>query len=647
MIVYSASRAEFSNDVFSNQIEKKILQAFRLKLGHSTGKAEIESWKNSMQYMNNVLVAGDIPEDAGVAIEYNVPLTSKRVDFILAGADHERRDTAVIVELKQWSDVSVTAKDAIVETFVGRAQREVAHPSYQAWTYASLIRDFNVEVQEGNIQIRPCAYLHNCIDGSVINSQFYEKHTTRAPAFLRNDSQRLSDFLKRHVRYGDNSKILYRIEHGQLRPSKNLADHLLALLQGNREFEMIDDQKVVYETALQLASKAATGTKQVLLVEGGPGTGKSVVAINLLVEFTNRRLLAHYVTRNSAPRTVYESKLTKSFTKTHVTNLFKGSGSYIDTAPNIMDVLVVDEAHRLNEKSGMYQNQGENQIKEIVQATKLSVFFLDQDQRVTLKDIGDRDEIRRWANAASAELTELRLESQFRCNGSDGYLSWVNHTLQIESTANTNLDGIQYDFRVCESPNELRDLIYERNAANNKARLVAGYCWPWKGKKNPDIKDIVLTDYDFEMKWNLGSDGMLWIISPESVSEVGCIHTCQGLELDYIGVIIGRDFVIRDGVAVTDAGKRSSQDRSIHGYKKMFKEKPDQATALADRVIKNTYRTLMTRGQKGCYIFCDDAETNDYFRNFLELHWADDDHADPMKSAAEPESTAYDTREPF
>lgn len=641
MIVYSATRAEFTADVFSNQIEKKILDAFTLRLGRRTSKSEIASWKNSMQYMNNVLVAGDIPDDAGVAIEYNVPLTSKRVDFILAGIDTNHRDTAVIVELKQWSDVSATTKDAIVETFVGRAQREVAHPSYQAWTYAALIRDFNVEVQVGGIRLKPCAYLHNCIDGAVLNSQFYEEHTARAPVFLRSDTQLLSNFLKRNVHYGDKSKILYRIEHGQLRPSKNLADHLLALLQGNREFEMIDDQKVVYETALQLASEAATGTKQVLLVEGGPGTGKSVVAINLLVEFTNQRRLAHYVTRNSAPRTVYESKLTKSFTKTHVTNLFKGSGSYVDAAPDTMDVLVVDEAHRLNEKSGMYQNQGENQIKEIVQASKLSIFFLDQDQRVTLKDIGDRDEIRRWASAANAVLTELKLESQFRCNGSDGYLSWVNHALQIESTANTNLDGIEYDFRICSSPNELRDLIYKQNAVSNKARLVAGYCWPWKGKKDPEIKDIVIPAYDFEMRWNLGSDGMLWIISPESVSEVGCIHTCQGLELDYIGVIVGQDFVIRGGQAVTDAGKRSSQDSSIRGYKTMLRENPDHARALADRVIKNTYRTLMTRGQKGCYLFCDDKETNQYFQSFLENRRTSDEYARRKRLAAEPESTGY------
>ena len=480
MIVYSASRAEFSNDVFSNQIEKKIIDAFEMRLGWRAPQAEIESWKNSMQYMNNVLLAADVPDDAGVAIEYQVPLTSKRVDFILAGADEERRHTAVIVELKQWSDVAVTEKDAIVETFVGGAVREVTHPSYQAWTYAALIRDFNADVQDGGIELRPCAYLHNCANGSTVKSDFYAEHTDRAPVFIREDVKALSQFLRRYVKYGDTSRVLYRIDHGRLRPSKNLADHLLSLLQGNREFEMIDDQKLVYETALNLADRGQAGRKQVLLVEGGPGTGKSVVAINLLVELTSRQYVSHYVSRNAAPRAVYESKLTGTLSATHIRNLFKGSGAYMDTSPNTMDVLIVDEAHRLNEKSGFYQNQGENQIKEIIRASKCSIFFLDQDQRVTFKDIGDRDEIRRWAATAGAELTEMKLESQFRCNGSDGYLAWVNHALQIEETANPTLAGIDYDFRVFDDPNELRQNIFELNQESNKARMVAGYCWDWK-----------------------------------------------------------------------------------------------------------------------------------------------------------------------
>lgn len=639
MIVYSATRREFSHDVLSNNIEQVILDAFRAKLGQRPSPSEIRSWKNSLQYVHNVLDYGETPDDAGVAIEYRVPLTSKRVDLILSGADGNDRETAVIVELKQWDTVLKTQKDAIVKTAIGGGLREVTHPSYQAWTYAALIRDFNVEVQEGNISLHPCAYLHNCLDATVVKSQFYDEHTRRAPVFLRRDVQSFAEFLRRYVRHGDSSNILDRIEHGRLRPSKNLADHLTSLLDGNQEFEMIDDQKIVYETALALAKRIERGGKQVLLVEGGPGTGKSVVAVNLLVELSRRELVTHYVSRNAAPRAVYESRLSRTLSKTRIANLFKGSGAYMESPTNAVDCLIVDEAHRLNEKSGFYQNQGENQITEIIRAARLSVFFLDQDQRVTLKDIGDRAEIRKRAAEVGATLTELNLASQFRCNGSDGYLSWVNHALQIEETASPSLAGIDYDFRIFDSPNRLREKILEVNRGNNKSRMVAGYCWDWESKKNPSIEDVNIPEHGFAMRWNLDEDGSLWIIKPNSVSEIGCIHTCQGLELDYVGVVVGEDLVVRNGRVITDASKRSKNDSSVRGYKSMLRENPSTAQALADRIIKNTYRTLMTRGQKGCYVFCVDAETNAYFRRFVENRAPSDMR---VLEAAEPAPPNYE-----
>lgn len=617
MIVYSATRAEFTSDVHSNQIERKILAAFSARLGRSTSKNEIDSWKNSMQYMNNVLLHSQIPADAGVAIEYKIPRTSNRVDFILTGENEHNKETALIIELKQWSVVEATNKDAVVVTVIGGAKREVLHPSYQAWTYAALIEDFNEAVQDGSVDLVPCAYLHNCESSLAVKAKQYDEHTQRARVFVRSDVEELCDFLRRYVRYGDKSEILYRIETGRIKPSKGLVDHLVSLLQGNREFDLIDDQKLVHETALALANAARRDRKQVLIVEGGPGTGKSVVAINLLVELTRRELLVHYVTRNEAPRAIYAAALSGTFKKTRIDNLFKGSGSYTETPLNSMDVLVVDEAHRLNEKSGLFQNLGQNQIKEIIDTARCSVFFIDEDQRVTFKDIGRKSEIHRWAVLCGAEVHEMALHSQFRCNGSDGYLAWVNHALQISHTANETLEGIEYDFRVCDDPNELRALIVEKNQIANRARLVAGYCWDWKGKKDPRIRDVTIPEHGFEMRWNLFEDGRLWLRMPDSVNEIGCIHTCQGLELDYVGVIIGPDFVIRDGRAVTDAAKRSRQDRSVQGYKTMLKQSPQHARALADTIIKNTYRTLMTRGQLGCYLYCVDRETNEYFKRFF------------------------------
>lgn len=388
-------------------------------------------------------------------------------------------------------------------------------------------------------------------------------------------------------------------------------------IQGNQEFVLIDDQKLVYEAALALPKGLEKGEKRVLIVEGGPGTGKSVVAVNLLVELTGRELVAQYVSKNAAPRAVYESKLTGTMKKSRISNLFTGSGGFTKTDPDTFDMLIVDEAHRLNEKGGLYQNLGENQVKEIISSAKTSVFFIDEGQRVTLKDIGTKEEIRRWAAELGASVEEMELASQFRCNGSDGYLAWVDHALGIRETANEDLSGIDYDFRVFDSPTELRSEIIRKNRPANKARLVAGYCWDWKSKKDPSVNDIEIPGTGFAMQWNLGKDGSLWIVSPESVNEVGCIHTCQGLELDYVGVIIGPDLVVREGKVVTDAAKRARQDISVKGLKKMAKEDPERAERLGELIVKNTYRTLMTRGQKGCFVYSEDPETRKYFEQFV------------------------------
>ena len=618
MIVYSASKAEFVEHVKFNQIEKVIEEEVWRKLKRRTPKSEIASWKHSLQYMLNALLDQGIPPSAGVAIEYTIPLTSRRVDFILTGKDASRNDTAIIVELKQWSEAEVTDKDAIVKTFLNGSVREVNHPSYQAWSYSALIEDYNETVREERIGLHPCAYLHNMDSGAAINDARYHDHTDRAPVFISSDAKKLSDFLRRNIRYGDSDNIMYRIEHGVIKPSKGLADSLASMLRGNREFILLDEQKLVYETALELAEKGRENPKQTFIVKGGPGTGKSVVAINLIVEATNREMLTQFVSKNAAPREVFKARLTGTMRKTHIDNLFRGSGGYTDTETNFFDLLVVDEAHRLNEKSGLYGNLGENQIKELINSARTSVFFIDEDQRVTLSDIGTVEEIRHFARQAGSEVTVLELSSQFRCNGSDGYLAWIDHVLQIRETANTTLDGIDYDFRVFDDPNELRNIIEQKNRRTNKARLVAGYCWDWTSKKDPVRFDIELPEHDFRARWNLDKHGSKWLIAEDSISEIGCIHTCQGLELEYVGVIIGDDFVIRDGIAVTNAAARSKSDRSVRGYKKRLKEDRESALADADMIIKNTYRTLMTRGMKGCYIYSADAETRQHFRSFVE-----------------------------
>lgn len=377
---------------------------------------------------------------------------------------------------------------------------------------------------------------------------------------------------------------------------------------------LIDDQKVVFEHIMELARLCnKDGQKRTAIIKGGPGTGKTVVAINLLARLTQEGMFAQYCSKNSAPRTVYARKLKGHRTKSCIDNMFKGSGTYVDAPESAVDVVLADEAHRLNEKSGLYGNQGVNQIHEIIHASKLSVFFIDESQRVTVKDIGSVEEIERWASVNSSKVYEDELASQFRCNGSDGYLAWLDDVLEIRQTANYDLEGADYDFSVADSPQELRAKVVAYNDKSGKARILAGYCWDWpkKGRNDTNAHDIVIGD--FEMSWNLNG-GEEFAISPTSINEVGCIHTTQGLEFEYVGVIIGNDLRYEDGHIVTDYTKRAKSDQSIRGLKKMAASDPQRAQKKGDEIVKNTYRTLMTRGMKGCCVYATDPNLEAYLK---------------------------------
>lgn len=620
MIVYAATKQQFLKDNDNDDIEEVILRHFKEATGKTVGRSEIRSWQGSLTYMAKVLRDEGLPSDAGLAIELHIPQSSKRIDFLLTGRDENQAKKAVLIELKQWSKASATTKDAIVKTALGGGLVETIHPSYQVWSYAALLEGFNEAVYDKSIEIRPCAYLHNYVSDGIIDSAHYEPHISKAPLFLKGPDEltKLRSFLKKHIAHGDNKEVLYELSDGKIRPSKALAEALEGLMTGKPEFVLIDDQKAIFESALAAASEASDQAPKVLIIEGGPGTGKTVLAINLLVRLTELRLLSKYVSKNAAPRKVYESKLVGTIKRSHFSNFFSGSGAFIDTEPNTFDALIVDEAHRLNEKSGLYGNLGENQIKELIESAKCSIFFIDEDQRVTLSDIGSKQAIRAFAKAKGAVVEEYVLSSQFRCSGSDGYMAWLDDVLGIRSTANPTLSTSEYEFKVFDSPQALHKAIDEKNHGN-KARVVAGYCWPWLSKKDSKATDIVIGN-DYARQWNLDQDGSLWIIAENSIEQVGCIHTCQGLEVDYIGVIIGPDLVVRDGQVVTSPHERDKNDKSIRGWKKLMKEQPALAQQDTDLIIKNTYRTLMTRGMKGCYLYCTDKETAQYFESRLARH---------------------------
>ena len=622
MIIYSGTKKEFMHSVDEDSIAAEIQYTMMVKMGRRPSDNEFRAWNNSLEYMYKVLNDEGIPNDSGVAIEYNIPQTSKRVDFIISGYNEKEEGNAVIIELKQWDKIeAVNSADALVKTYLGGANRFHVHPSYQVWSYSKMIEDYNQSVQDSKIKLSPCAYLHNYIrkENDPLDASQYKIYLDDAPAFTKGEVSKLREFIKKCIRKGDNREILYQIDHGKIRPSKSLQNAITGMLKGNKEFTLLDEQKVIYEQILKWAEQSLKNEeKRTIIVEGGPGTGKTVLAINLLAKLTKMGQFAQYTSKNSAPRNVYLAKLKGAFKKSSVDNMFKGSGVYTETPSNSVHTILADESHRLNEKSGMFHNKGENQVKEIINASYCSVFFIDESQRVTIEDIGSVEEIEKWAHQLGSAVERTQLQSQFRCNGSDGYLAWLDDVLGIRETANYNLNGIDFDFKVFDKPEEVRDLIFEKNKVNNRSRILAGYCWNWNKKEenNTNYHDIKIGS--FGISWNL-KNSTTYAIDPGSVEQAGCIHTSQGLEFDYVGVIIGKDLRYANGQVITDFTQRARTDNSLKGIKSLNKKDPFRAHKIADEIIKNTYRTLMTRGMKGCYVYCCDEALANYLKERAKI----------------------------
>ena len=620
MIVYNATKAQFNDDVNLNRISDIILYNLRQKNIAGGQMAEYHSWQNSLHFIRSAIDDPEIPGDVEVAIEYQIPRTSKRVDFMLAGADRDGKSNVVVVELKQW-DNAEKVDDIMqhsVRAFTGGAYRIVNHPSYQAYAYATFIKNSSEQVQDERIGIWPCAYLHNCdpISRTPLDDEIYRPWLEEAPLFDKSQTLRLRSFIKQYVtKRSSSGDLLYKIDNGRIRPSKALQDCLVSLMKGNKEFILLDDQAVVFDMCKKIMDQCLKDMKKrIIIIQGGPGTGKSVLAVNLLREFTSKGLNASYCTKNSAPREAYQKLLAKSDLKAQVNikQLFRSPFGLCNVTPNFYDCLIVDETHRLVAK--MYGDwNGENQVKECINASLFTVFLIDEDQQITTKDIGSVEEIRKWASVLGSRITmneETVLQSQFRCNGSDQYIQLINNILQIGEPVDIDIRDINFDIRVFDDPNELRDALRVINKEHNKARIVAGYCYDWNVKNHRGDYDIYLEN-GFMAQWNLATD-KIWAINPKSFEQVGCIHTAQGLEFDYIGVLIGKDLRYDPKTArtITDSTQISRDDNSS-GIR-------TARIDVAERLIKNTYKTLLTRGQKGCFIYCEDKALAEYIRSFLK-----------------------------
>ena len=623
MRLYAGMSGAFVIDTVHNQIARKLSEAFFQYYGYPAAKSEVASWSNSLRAMAQVIQYACL-EDHGVILEYELPSSSRRLDFLICGRDRANRDEAVIVELKQWSQCEAAEADGLVMTWVGGRNREVPHPSVQVGQYQQYLADTHSAFYDGEDPIRlgACSYLHNYeiqANDALVASKFSDV-MVRYPVFGSDAVDGLKDYLRDRLITGQGQDVLARIEQSKYRPSRKLMDYVAETIAGRGPWVLLDEQLVVFEKIRAAVATAVSGGKRhVILVRGGPGTGKSVLAINLLARFLGEGRTAHYATGSRAfTQTLW--KLVGSRAKP----VLKYFNSYRTAAPGEIDALICDEAHRIRETSNdrftpKAKKSIEPQIRELLRAAKVAVFFIDDRQGVRPKEIGSSEYITQHATEIGSEVSEFELEVQFRCSGSAGFVNWVSNTLGIERTANILWTGAEaFDFRICPTPQALEAAIRAKTGPGVTARLAAGYCWDWSDP-NPDgtlVDDVVIGNW--QKPWNArpGAGRLakgippadLWATDPGGIEQVGCIYTAQGFEVDYIGVIWGKDLAYDFDGQTWIGDKQESRDRTV---------KQSKADFL--RLVKNTYRVLLSRGMKGCYVCFLDKDTERFVRSRIEL----------------------------
>lgn len=622
MKLFAGSSEQFIQDATRNEIATKLKNAFFEYYRYNPSPAEINSWRNSLKEISNVFEEANLT-DHGIILEYQLPLTSKRLDCLITGKDRKNTDNAVIIELKQWSKCREASGDNEVLTWVGGDEREVLHPSVQVAQYTMYLQDTHTSFYEGDnpVFLNSCTFLHNYNYDShdVIFSDKFSKVIRDYPLFTSDNVSGLERFLLNKLNNGKGLDILTKIENGKYKPSKKLMDHVGNLIKGKPEYTLLDEQLVVFDKVLSCVKTGFFDDKKnVIIVKGGPGTGKSVIAINLMANLLLDGYNAHYATGSRA-----FTETLRKIVGMRGSAQFKYFNSYMGEDENSIDVLIADEAHRIRKTSNnrftpLERKSKIPQIEELINVAKVLVLFIDDDQVVRPDEIGSVEFIKAYSKKNNCQIFEYELEAQFRCSGSDGFVNWINNTLGIQKTANVIwTQQEKFDFRILDSPEELEASIVEKIKEGFTGRLTAGFCWSWsQPNKNGTLADDVVIG-DFKRPWNAKQDAKkltkgipkasLWAYDPSGVNQVGCVYTIQGFEFDYVGVIFGKDLVYNFDTQKWEGHPEYSEDTVVKRSKDKFTD-----------LVKNTYRVLLSRGIKGCYVYFMDKDTENFVKSRME-----------------------------
>jgi len=622
MRLYAGTSQQFITDNIHNQISEKLKNAFFSYYRYNPSPAEINSWRNSLRSISQVFQYADLM-DHGILLEYQLPLTSRRLDCMICGKDQNKNDNAIIIELKQWEKCEVADGENEVLTWVGGGKREILHPSVQVGQYQMYLEDTHTAFYENNpIQLRACTYLHNYnyYSEDVIFASKFHKALERNPLFTADDVEKLTSYLRNPLLRGEGLHVLRRIEESKYRPNKKLMDHVANIIRNKSEYILIDEQLIVYDSVLLCAKNSFHDKQKVaIIIKGGPGTGKSVIAINLMADLLLKGYNAHYATGSRA----FTETLWKIVGRRGSVQ-FKYFNSYSNAEQNVIDVLIADEAHRIRETSNSRFTKKTNrsyksQIEELLNASKVAVFFIDDHQVVRPNEIGSTEYIKKSVSKKNYKVFEYELEAQFRCSGSDAFVNWINNTLGIKRTANVIWDQKEeFDFKIYNDPFELENAIREKNRSGFTARVTAGFCWDWSmPNEDGTLKnDVIIGDYirpwDAKPEARRLAPGIpkasLWAYDPNGINQVGCVYTAQGFEFDYIGVIFGEDLVYDFDKQQWVGHPENSSDSVVKRSRSGFVD-----------LVKNTYRVLLSRGMKGCYIYFINKDTERFFKSRTEI----------------------------
>lgn len=616
MVLYSGPIEQFNADVMQNRIADRTLEKYQAYYHRQPSDSEYRSWTYSLAILNLSFISAGL-KDNHIIVEYELPYASQRIDVMLFGHDEGGKENVVILELKQWSNDNVKGSEVegnVRVNYMGR-WTEHPHPALQVQGYYFGLKDFIKIFEEKEApKLNASVYAHNYSkqNDSVILSSKFSELVKKFPIFSKEDAIELGRYLKERLQSGKGEMVYERFARSPISPSKRLLEHTSEMINKQQIFNLIDDQIVAYNAIMHKAKQLAKiKRKAVVIIKGGPGTGKSVIALEVMGELLRKGQKVMHATGSSA-----FTRTLRKIVGTRAQNLFKFFNSFISAKQDSFDVLICDEAHRIRESSVDRYTPRQfrtdlPQIDELLKVSKLNIFFIDENQIVRPNEIGStamiKDAARRFG-VSDEDIAEFELKTQFRCSGSDAYLQWLDKILDIRESDIAKYDP-KMEFRIFDNPSAMMSEIRKRNKEKpNSARITAGFCWPWSAPNQDGslVSDVKIGD--FEMPWEKKDEFWKWATDDSGMEQVGTVYTSQGMEFDYIAVIFGNDLIFDHNEKQWKAAPQNSFDTQVK------RNNPSLVKHL-----KNVYRVLMSRAHKGVYVYFMDKDTEKYFRENLEV----------------------------